>query len=116
MAEYDYDLFTIGAGSGGVRASRMSARFGARVAVAEERYLKVLASDVENGLFIINVDPPAGPSPDLDNDGDVDAFDLALLLGSWGPCADCGNCLADLDGDCTVGAADLAILLGNWGP
>ncbi len=39
MASYDYDLFTIGAGSGGVRASRMSAGFGARVAVAEERYL-----------------------------------------------------------------------------
>jgi len=39
MAEYDYDLFTIGAGSGGVRASRMSAGRGARVAVAEERYL-----------------------------------------------------------------------------
>ena len=38
MAEtqYDYDLFTIGAGSGGVRASRMSAMRGARVAVAEE--------------------------------------------------------------------------------
>lgn len=38
MAEplYDYDLFTIGAGSGGVRASRMSALKGARVAVAEE--------------------------------------------------------------------------------
>lgn len=39
MAEYDYDLFTIGAGSGGVRASRISASYGARVAVAEERYL-----------------------------------------------------------------------------
>jgi glutathione reductase (NADPH) len=39
MAPYDYDLFTIGAGSGGVRASRMSASFGAKVAVAEERYL-----------------------------------------------------------------------------
>ena len=36
MAEYDYDLFTIGAGSGGVRASRVSASHGARVAVAEE--------------------------------------------------------------------------------
>jgi len=36
MAEYDYDLFTIGAGSGGVRASRMAASYGARVAVAEE--------------------------------------------------------------------------------
>ena len=39
MAEYDYDLFVIGAGSGGVRASRLSASFGARVAVAEERFL-----------------------------------------------------------------------------
>src|SRR5687767_3849079 len=39
MARYDYDLFTIGAGSGGVRASRMSALFRAKVAVAEELYL-----------------------------------------------------------------------------
>ena len=39
MGQYDYDLFVIGAGSGGVRAARMSAAFGARVAVAEERYL-----------------------------------------------------------------------------
>jgi len=36
MAEYDYDLFVIGAGSGGVRAARISAAYGARVAVAEE--------------------------------------------------------------------------------
>ena len=35
-AEYDYDLFVIGAGSGGVRASRVAASHGARVAVAEE--------------------------------------------------------------------------------
>jgi glutathione reductase (NADPH) len=39
MADYDYDLFVIGAGSGGVRGSRMSASYGARVAVAEERFL-----------------------------------------------------------------------------
>ena len=39
MTDYDYDLFVIGAGSGGVRASRMAAGYGARVAVAEERYL-----------------------------------------------------------------------------
>lgn len=37
--DYDYDLFVIGAGSGGVRAARMSATLGARVACAEERYL-----------------------------------------------------------------------------
>ena len=39
MAEYDYDLYVIGAGSGGVRCARMSASYGARVAVAEELYL-----------------------------------------------------------------------------
>ncbi|WP_137679040.1 glutathione-disulfide reductase [Aurantiacibacter suaedae] len=36
MSDYDYDLFVIGAGSGGVRASRIAASHGAKVAVAEE--------------------------------------------------------------------------------
>ena len=39
MSALDYDLFVIGAGSGGVRAARMAAGFGARVAVAEDRYM-----------------------------------------------------------------------------
>ena len=37
--QYDYDLFVIGAGSGGVRAARMAATSGAKVAIAEEKYL-----------------------------------------------------------------------------
>ena len=53
---------------------------------------------------------------DLSGDGDVGAFDLALLLGSWGPCPPDDDCPADLDGDGDVGASDLAILLGSWGP
>jgi glutathione reductase (NADPH) len=36
MSKFDYDLFVIGGGSGGVRASRMAAQAGARVALAEE--------------------------------------------------------------------------------
>jgi glutathione reductase (NADPH) len=36
MADYDYDLFVIGGGSGGVRAARVSAAHGAKVALAEE--------------------------------------------------------------------------------
>ncbi|UUY07504.1 glutathione-disulfide reductase [Pseudomonas sp. J452] len=36
---YDFDLFVIGAGSGGVRAARFAAGYGAKVAVAESRYL-----------------------------------------------------------------------------
>ncbi|MGI9313361.1 MAG: FAD-dependent oxidoreductase, partial [Luminiphilus sp.] len=37
--DFDYDLFVIGAGSGGVRAARMAAGMGARVAIAEDRYM-----------------------------------------------------------------------------
>lgn len=37
MANFDFDLFVIGGGSGGVRAARMAAQRGARVALAEER-------------------------------------------------------------------------------
>ena len=36
MAQYDYDLFVIGAGSGGVRSARLAAQLGKRVGVAEE--------------------------------------------------------------------------------
>ncbi|MBV1786481.1 glutathione-disulfide reductase [Marinobacterium sp. D7] len=39
MAEFDYELFVIGAGSGGVRAGRMAAAKGVRVAIAEDLYL-----------------------------------------------------------------------------
>ncbi len=50
---------------------------------------------------------------DLDDDGEVGPADLALLLGDWGPCADCP---ADFNGDGVIGPFDLAVLLGNWGP
>lgn len=36
---FDFDLFVMGVGSGGVRAARMSAQLGARVATAEDRYM-----------------------------------------------------------------------------
>jgi len=39
VSNFDYDLFVIGAGSGGVRAARMAAGFGAKVAIAEDRYM-----------------------------------------------------------------------------
>ncbi|MCH8315826.1 MAG: FG-GAP repeat protein [Planctomycetes bacterium] len=52
---------------------------------------------------------------DLDGDREVGVPDLLILLGNWGPCDDCNDCLADIDDDCTVGVKDLLILLGNWG-
>ena len=36
MTRYDFDLFVIGGGSGGVRAARLAAAMGKRVAIAEE--------------------------------------------------------------------------------
>lgn len=39
MSQYDFDLFVIGAGSGGVRAARTAAALGKKVAVAEGRFL-----------------------------------------------------------------------------
>ena len=54
---------------------------------------------------------------DLNGDGQVDAADLAQLLGNWGSYRPCPPYLPmDFDQDCTVGPADLAQLLGTWGP
>ena len=55
MAKQDYDLFVIGAGSGGVRAARVAAALGARVAIAEERDLGgtcVNAGCIPKKLFV----------------------------------------------------------------
>lgn len=55
-----------------------------------------------------------GPCPaDFDRSGDVDASDLALLLGAWGP--NPGH-PADLNGDGVIDASDIGLLLGAWGP
>jgi len=54
-------------------------------------------------------------SGDLNGDGRVGSADLALLLGSWGPCPSAGACAGDLNGDGSIGSDDLALLLGAWG-
>ena len=54
----------------------------------------------------------SGCPQDLDGDGQVEAFDLAILLGSWGPCE---GCPMDFDDDGQVDAFDLAQVLGAWG-
>lgn len=55
-----------------------------------------------------------GPE-DLNNDGVVDAGDLAVLLAAWGMCPVDMPCPADFNGDGFVDAADLAQLLAAWG-
>ncbi|VVT22318.1 glutathione-disulfide reductase [Rhizobium sp. EC-SD404] len=55
MAEYDYDLFVIGGGSGGVRAARVTGALGRKVAIAEEyRYggTCVIRGCVPKKLFV----------------------------------------------------------------
>ena len=57
--------------------------------------------------------PPSGTTVrgDLNDDGIVNAADLAMLLAEWGS----SNGSADINGDGVVNAADLAIMLANWG-
>lgn len=66
-------------------------------------------------VVILGVAPSTGSNPaDLNRDGLVTSDDLAILLGSWGPCPPAGACPADIDGDGTVASGDLAVLLGSW--
>jgi hypothetical protein len=69
-------------------------------------------------MWVGGFEPECGDCPtDVDGSGNTGASDLAVLLGSWGPCApgDACECL-DSDDTGTIGAADLAVLLGSWGP
>ena len=54
---------------------------------------------------------------DVDGDESVGILDFLIVLGAWGPCAECtpAACPADIDGDCAVGITDLLIVLANWG-
>ena len=47
MAEFDYDLFVIGAGSGGVRASRVAASHGARAYPGDRPSATILCDDID---------------------------------------------------------------------
>ncbi|MBL9121698.1 MAG: right-handed parallel beta-helix repeat-containing protein [Phycisphaerae bacterium] len=68
------------------------------------------SSIIDRGAYETQPNRPGCASGDIDCDGDVDATDLALLLGGWGT----DDPDADLDGDGVVAASDLAVLLGAW--
>ena len=62
-----------------------------------------------------NVPPPPCTFADFNSDGVVNAFDLAFILGYWGPCTG-GECTSfDLNDDGEVGSADLGLLFSSWG-
>jgi len=74
----------------------------------------IVGTGVRNGLVRAYVMVPVVACiGDINRDGIVSGADLAILLGTWGPCA---GCAADLNDDGIVNGADLALLLGNWGP
>ena len=76
----------------------------------------VIVSDRVGGLFILDPSEAVGGGgrcwADFDGDGQVEGFDLAILLGAWGPCE---GCPMDFDDDGQVNAFDLAQVLGAWG-
>ena len=74
---------------------------------------RILLSDIGGGLNVVRVGMDV--LGDIDGNGSVGVSDFLILLGDWGPCADCNDCPADLDGDCNVGVKDMLILLDNWG-
>ena len=52
---------------------------------------------------------------DLNGDGSENSTELAVLLGSWGPCpAPPLDCTSDVNGDGAIDSQDLALLLGGW--
>ena len=65
-----------------------------------------------DATLVMARNPFACPT-DVDGDGVTGRFDLAFVLGFWGP--NPGH-PADLDGDGVVGPFDLALVLGFWGP
>ena len=65
--------------------------------------------DIWEFFASITIDEPGDPA-DLDRDGRVDAADLGVLLGAWGPASDGG----DLNGDGNTDSADVGLLLGAW--
>ncbi len=78
-------------------------------------YYLFLSSAIEERNLRAGIPCPSC-AEDLNGDGVVGTFDLAFLLGNWGPCPPFEDCPPDFTEDDVVGPLDLAILLGAWGP
>ncbi|MCZ6654069.1 MAG: hypothetical protein O7D91_13725 [Planctomycetota bacterium] len=71
---------------------------------------------VDMGAYEFRPDDCEPCPTDVDNSGDTGPFDLAILLGNWGPdITDPVVLCLDANGDFRISAFDLAVLLGNWG-
>lgn len=63
-----------------------------------------------NPQLIVTYSPPPVIPADVNNDGDVNGVDLAVVLGAW----DTNNATADIDNDGIVNGVDLALVLAAW--
>src|SRR5437868_9713220 len=89
----DFDLFVIGAGSGGVRASRVAAAYGAKVAIAEEHKVGgtcVIRGCIPKKLLVYG----AHFAEDLD-DAAMFGWDVPTKRFDWGVLRD--NVLSEVD-------------------
>jgi len=66
-------------------------------------------------VWVLFLDGCGDCPTDSDGSGNTEAFDLAILLGAWGPVTPGSACL-DADDSGFIEAFDLAVLLGAWGP
>lgn len=81
MSDFQFDLFVVGAGSAGVRASRMAAGMGKKVAVAESRYLGgtcVNVGCVPKKLFVY-----ASEFPHMAEEGKGFGLDISINNFDW---------------------------------
>jgi hypothetical protein len=65
------------------------------------------------GFYLLSTTAAQDPAADLNNDSQVNIFDLSILLGKWNQG---GTQSADINADSTVNIFDLSILLASWGP
>jgi hypothetical protein len=66
------------------------------------------------GMLLVVTNAAQNPAADLNDDDQVNIFDLSLLLSKWGQTG-AGN-IADINADNVVSIFDLSILLASWGP
>ncbi len=96
--------------------------FGGSVAISGDTAIVAASLDDDNGkysgsayMFFTPAEICGDCPTDRDGNGETEAFDLAILLGAWGPVTPDSACL-DADGNGFIEAFDLAVLLGAWGP
>jgi len=84
---------------------------GGSAIAADAPTVQLKVSDGGNGHWYSATPCP----PDLNNDGEVNAADLSLMLLAFDVCIDSTNCPEDLDGNGEVDSSDMGLLLLSFG-